>query len=472
LVGNYKKGKGEIGMRKILSSLTMFFTLAILIPNAFSYNYFELPGIKGYKPPDPDAFPWKPPYTGEQLFYLRQASRRNAPFNMNVLGTYVNHQGHIRHEIYHPTEWFGYKDYEDKLTYDSGLVKAGDVVNRTLLFWAHPREVYGRGMRMWDYLDTPTMRKDADRWLYSPNLRRIRRLSGADRADTIGGGDFTYDDIIGREVFEWEYKILGEDLLYPDELAWDTKVLETIGIPLKVPKAPIRCVVVEAKPKLPDYYLSKIITWFTRPTKNYPCVDLREEHYDPEGFLWRIRSRYWSYAPKNRMIIDPDMPPIVWGRKTKAYAFPRIFHHLEYIWDITIDHRTIYHFDFEPYRWEWQDKIHPIKIFFPESMTEERDFVPKRFIDQDKRWPMYEDIRPLLPERHPLLLDRFPEHRPIKKELLGRDYIKKVLAREKANKAMREKVGISSVPVDDWGTTVLKDWSILHPYKLKEELEE
>ena len=60
--------------------------------------------------------------------------------------------------------------------------------------------------------------KNDDTWVYVPTLRRVRRLSSAQRTDAVSGTDFTFDDLrsFSGIVPQYEWTCLGEmDLLAP-----------------------------------------------------------------------------------------------------------------------------------------------------------------------------------------------------------------------------------------------------------------
>jgi hypothetical protein len=57
-----------------------------------------------------------------------------------------------------------------------------------------------------------------DTWVYVPTLRRVRRISSAQRTDAVSGTDFTFDDLFSFNgiVPQYEWKCLGEmDILAP-----------------------------------------------------------------------------------------------------------------------------------------------------------------------------------------------------------------------------------------------------------------
>jgi hypothetical protein len=57
-----------------------------------------------------------------------------------------------------------------------------------------------RGIMLMSYRykasDKPTAQtKNDDTWVYVPTLRRVRRISSAQRTDAVSGTDFTFDDL-------------------------------------------------------------------------------------------------------------------------------------------------------------------------------------------------------------------------------------------------------------------------------------
>jgi hypothetical protein len=66
--------------------------------------------------------------------------------------------------------------------------------------------------------------KNDDTWVYLPDLRRVRRISSAQRTDAVAGTDFTFDDLFSFEGIppQYQWSCLGEqDVIAP----FNTKVL-------------------------------------------------------------------------------------------------------------------------------------------------------------------------------------------------------------------------------------------------------
>jgi len=84
-----------------------------------------------------------------------------------------------------------------------------------------PFDARGIMLMSYRYKSSDGPRNDAkndDTWVYVPTLRRVRRISTAQRTDSISGTDFTFDDLrsFAGIVPQYEWECLGEmDLLGP-----------------------------------------------------------------------------------------------------------------------------------------------------------------------------------------------------------------------------------------------------------------
>jgi len=84
-----------------------------------------------------------------------------------------------------------------------------------------PFDARGIMLMSYRYKSTDRPRSDAkndDTWVYLPTLRRVRRISTAQRTDSISGTDFTFDDLrsFAGIVPQYEWQCLGEvDMIGP-----------------------------------------------------------------------------------------------------------------------------------------------------------------------------------------------------------------------------------------------------------------
>jgi len=84
-----------------------------------------------------------------------------------------------------------------------------------------PFDARGIMLMSYRYKSTDNPRAEAkndDTWVYVPTLRRVRRISSAQRTDSISGTDFTFDDLrsFAGIVPQYEWECIGEmDILAP-----------------------------------------------------------------------------------------------------------------------------------------------------------------------------------------------------------------------------------------------------------------
>jgi hypothetical protein len=149
-----------------------------------------------------------------------------------------------------------------------------------------PFDLKGVGFLYNRYLDPG--RQD-DSWLYLPSLRRVRRLSTAQRSDALFGQDTDIDSYYGYSGppawMEWKY--LGEqDLL---------TIVQAEHFPVKWAAPPAdwafdeawekhRVHVVEGVSRLPQYAYSKRVLYIDKDIFAIPYSDM----YDKAGNLWKI----------------------------------------------------------------------------------------------------------------------------------------------------------------------------------------
>jgi len=140
--------------------------------------------------------------------------------------------------------------------------------------------------------------KQDDSWLYLPSLRRVRRLSTAQRSDALFGQDTDVDSYYGYsgQVGWMEWKFLGErDLLgivhaqhYP--VKWHDKVdwaFDEVWEKRHV-------YMLEGVSKLPQYAYGKRVLFIDKETWGIPYTDI----YDRSGELWKIWINDVSYRKK------------------------------------------------------------------------------------------------------------------------------------------------------------------------------
>ena len=63
--------------------------------------------------------------------------------------------------------------------------------SKSISYFLEPANIRDTALLTWDYDGTA---RDDDQWLYLPALKKVRRISAADRGDYFMGTDFTFED--------------------------------------------------------------------------------------------------------------------------------------------------------------------------------------------------------------------------------------------------------------------------------------
>lgn len=81
----------------------------------------------------------------------------------------------------------------------------GTMDNMRVVTFLSPSDVKGTKTLMLEHSS-----KDDDIWIYLPALKKVRRLVANNKKDSFVGTDFSYGDVIGHKVEDWNHKITGE----------------------------------------------------------------------------------------------------------------------------------------------------------------------------------------------------------------------------------------------------------------------
>lgn len=82
----------------------------------------------------------------------------------------------------------------------------GTTDNRRLVTFLSPSDVKGTKTLLVEHTG-----KDDDIWIYLPALKKVRRLVANNKKDSFVGTDFSYGDVIGYKLEEWNHKFVKED---------------------------------------------------------------------------------------------------------------------------------------------------------------------------------------------------------------------------------------------------------------------
>jgi outer membrane lipoprotein-sorting protein len=132
----------------------------------------------------------------------------------------------------------------------------GHRTRKGLTFFLTPPEVKGVGFLSWSYPD-----RDDDQWLYLPELKRVRQISGSSRKQSFQGSDFSYDDLqLFDDVRDWTEKDAASKLLR------DAEVVD--GVP---------CAVIELTPQTKTYDYAKFILWLDRKDATFRKIEFYDK---------------------------------------------------------------------------------------------------------------------------------------------------------------------------------------------------
>ena len=303
--------------------------------------------------------------------------------------------------------------------------KPGQEVFRWLSQAVSPAERYGTQTLFIGYRTDQSFPTKVELFAYSPSMRRIRRQPAPRREDRLPNGAATFDDLIGRDAWEFEWRILGVDTLYEtvrfpvtrqtavltdtegnyiDVHAADVKLMGP-DYPLYTEDGGVPCYVLESLPKKDwhaNYYMSKLIYWVDQQS----FFPLRIEEYDRDGRLAFINARTGVRA-------NPKL-----GDRGYAVLF-------DLWWDIPIDllqasiHGILNR--------EWSDADR--QVFFSPGFMRREWFLepPKGMMSLNSPDEFY--LRP------PLERDKFPQQRTIQ---LGSDMEARIAAQEREGRIVFE----------------------------------
>ena len=150
-----------------------------------------------------------------------------------------------------------------------------------------PFDLKGVGSVAFRYKDSS--RQD-DTWLYVPTIRRVRRMSSAQRSDALFGQDIDMDSFGGYagQINWFDWKLVGEKPMLASFHGKNLppKVCTRDGGMTYCEDWEMRpsVYVIEGKPRVPDYAYSKRVIFLDKEALLIPYSDL----YDRNGELWKV----------------------------------------------------------------------------------------------------------------------------------------------------------------------------------------
>lgn len=129
---------------------------------------------------------------------------------------------------------------------------------KSLIKILRPADLKGTGL-----LSFQNKNREDDQWLYLPAIKRTKRIAGLGRSGRFIGSEFTYEDLMPRDIGKYEFFYLKIDSCGSQQ-----------------------CYIIESRPKFKNSGYSKTISWIR--VDNYQNVKIH--FYDKKGRLLKEAS--------------------------------------------------------------------------------------------------------------------------------------------------------------------------------------
>ena len=138
-----------------------------------------------------------------------------------------------------------------------------EVGDKSLTVFNHPRDIKGTAFLSFTKILDPD-----DQWLYLPALKRVKRISSANKSGPFVGSEFAYEDLTSFEVAKYSYKWLRDE-----------------------PCGDMECYVVERVPQYERSGYSKQISWVDKEEYRIVKVDFYDRK---DSLLKTLESTEWN----------------------------------------------------------------------------------------------------------------------------------------------------------------------------------
>lgn len=144
-------------------------------------------------------------------------------------------------------------------------VPAREEGDKSLIVFDHPRDIEGTA-----FLSFTKILEPDDQWLYLPALKRVKRISSANKSGPFVGSEFAYEDMLSQEVDKYDYRWLRDE-----------------------PCGELTCFVVERYPLYENSGYARQIAWVDQQEYRVQRVD----YYDRKDALLKtlVLSNYNQY---------------------------------------------------------------------------------------------------------------------------------------------------------------------------------
>ncbi|MBM4256892.1 MAG: DUF1329 domain-containing protein [Deltaproteobacteria bacterium] len=260
-----------------------------------------------------EKYPFAPPYTAEEMAFRAMEFPHVSRWSHAMADTFgsMTSGGYLNQGV---TIGVNFYMLENNAT--EGGVPAqirttpGKDYYRMVFYYTSPPESLG-AQDLWVlYRTDQKASTKLDYFAYAPSLRRVRRLPQPRRGERFPNNVQSFDDIVGRDAWEFSWKFLGTDVLYETVRLPSTRPMLTLASPegkfTDVPADQLKmmgdtypfyrsdggveCYVIEGVTRqdwLPNYSAKRIIYWLDR----HYFYPLRIEQYDDDDRLAIVEVR-------------------------------------------------------------------------------------------------------------------------------------------------------------------------------------
>ncbi|MDH5543998.1 MAG: outer membrane lipoprotein-sorting protein [Gammaproteobacteria bacterium] len=144
------------------------------------------------------------------------------------------------------------------------------LLDKMVLFTLYPPDSEGTGFMRWGY--DHNQEKNAQQWVYLPNLRSLRRVSVRDLGESFLGSDLTYGDITPRLPEQDKHELLR---IVKDKDGDEFYLVESIPIET-------------------DSIYSRKESWYKKTADPKECVKTRIDYYDRKGAPLKKQTLSWQ----------------------------------------------------------------------------------------------------------------------------------------------------------------------------------
>lgn len=132
-----------------------------------------------------------------------------------------------------------------ELTIETLETPEPEIGDKVLVTFHHPRDIEGTALLSFTKILEPD-----DQWLFLPALKRVKRISSANKSGPFVGSEFAYEDMLSQEVDKYDYRWLRDE-----------------------PCSDLTCSVVERYPRYDNSGYTRQIAWIDQQEYRVQRID-------------------------------------------------------------------------------------------------------------------------------------------------------------------------------------------------------